>query len=231
MAQFSRVTSDLLANVTLLQDVFKSAGFLGSTMNILRFVSIELQVRTYARNGLLLYYGDVEHNVDQLHGFISVALSEGCVELRIQSVRESRVEVLQNDRPLNIGDWHVIRVRKNGRRMSLSVDESTATALCSLPEITLRPSSLLHLGGVPDLSKLPFHTSTGFPVPFSGCISRLTVNSVRVFLNESFIVGELFGAGLCSSGINTYLHVNIWVELLLFYFKSCLGYAIYITQK
>lgn len=219
MAKFSRVSNELLSNATLLQDLFKSNGFLSSTMNILRFISIEFQVRTYARNGLLLYYGDVEHNVDNFHGFISVALSEGCVELRIQSFRESRVEVLQNERPLNIGEWHVIKVRKNGRRMSLSVDESTTTALCSLSEITLKPSSLLHLGGVPDLSKLPFNTATGFPVPFTGCISRLMVNSMRVFLNESFIFGELLCTSLNMFWINKYVQINIWVLLLFCVFR------------
>lgn len=191
IGKFSRFTNDILSNSTFLLDLLASNGFPMLSMNILRFISIEFQVRTYSKYGLLLYYGDVEHNVDNFHGFISVALNDGCVELRIQSFRESRVELLQNDKPLNVGEWHVIKIRKNGRRLSLSVDDSTTAALCSLPEITLKPSALLHLGGVPDLSRLPFNTASGFPVPFTGCFSGLLVNNVRVFLNGSFIVGEL----------------------------------------
>lgn len=153
-------------------------------------------MRTYADNGLLLYFGRIDDDASSTsampHGFLSIAISNGYVELRILNTKNLQVEYLKNDKPIAVGgDWHKIKVKKSGRRLTLVVDEYITSTVCSITDITMHNRSLFHFGGVRDMSKLPYNAVPEFPVHFHGCVSRLVVNNVRVFLNESFIIGKI----------------------------------------
>lgn len=50
------------------------------------------------------------------------------------------------------------------------------------------PSDSLYLGGMPDMSRLPFGATSGYPISYSGCLRRLSVNQHQIVLNNENIL-------------------------------------------
>lgn len=82
--------------------------------------SIEFQIRPLSERGLLLFFGDLEDNVGDGYGFVSVSLQGGVIEYRT-SGSQGLLTVVRSSRILAIGEWHKIKVIQAGRRMTLWV--------------------------------------------------------------------------------------------------------------
>lgn len=153
------------------------------------YFSIEFQVRPLSERGLLLYFGAFDDHIDQGLGFVSVSLQGGVVEFRVSGT-SNRVTVVRSVRTLAIGEWHKIKVTQSGRRLILWVEGNAASSTAPSSEVLINKNDLIYVGGLPDLSRLPYNAISGFPVPFRGCIRKLIVSGVSVALNETNIRGE-----------------------------------------
>jgi len=71
------------------------------------------------------------------------------------------------------------------------VEGSAVSAMTQSSGSFVNKNSPIYIGGLPDLSKLPYNSITGFPIPFRGCIRQLVVSGIRIVLNETSIIGIL----------------------------------------
>ncbi|XP_030383778.1 protein eyes shut [Scaptodrosophila lebanonensis] len=178
-----------------------------------QFFFIEFQLRPLSERGLLLYFGTLNNNQDKKIGFVSLSLQGGVVEFRI-SGPSNHVTVVRSVRMLAIGEWHKIKMAQRGRWLTLWVEGSASSALAPSAEVLVEPDSLLYIGGLKDLSKLPHNAISGFPIPFRGCVRGLVVSGTRIVLNETNIVesrnirdcdGTACGGDSCESGGHCWL--------------------------
>ncbi|GAB0086236.1 Protein eyes shut [Sergentomyia squamirostris] len=149
--------------------------------------SIEFQVRPLSERGVLIFFGAHENELDNTLGFVSLSLQGGVVEFRV-SGQKHHVNVLRSSRMLAIGEWHKVRFAQSGKRLSLWVEGSATSASFDTNGIFIRGNTKIFLGGLPDLSHLPYNSITGFPIPFRGCIRQLSVSGIRIVLNETNIL-------------------------------------------
>lgn len=161
----------------------------GKQQHRVQYFSVEFQIRPLSERGLLFYYGALNENMDKALGFLSLSLQGGVVEFRISGLNDY-IQIVRSVRMLAIGEWHRIKMTQSGRRLTLWVEGSASAALTTVGEILVDKESLMYIGGLPDLSTLPFNAISGFPVPFRGCMRHLIVNGVRTVLNETNILGE-----------------------------------------
>ncbi|TDG47803.1 hypothetical protein AWZ03_005757 [Drosophila navojoa] len=178
-----------------------------------QFFFIEFQLRPLSERGLLLYFGTLNNNQDKKIGFVSLSLQGGVVEFRI-SGPSNHVTVVRSVRMLAIGEWHKIKMAQRGRWLTLWVEGSASSALAPSAEVLVEPDALLYIGGLKDLSKLPYNAISGFPIPFRGCVRGLVVSGTRIVLNETNIVesrnirdcdGTACGGDSCESGGHCWL--------------------------
>lgn len=156
------------------------------------YFSIEFQIRPLSERGLLLYFGVLGDHNDRGLGFVSVSLQGGVVEFRVSGT-STKVAVVRSVRTLAIGEWHKIKVTQSGRRLMLWVEGNAASSTAASSEVLIDINDSIYVGGLSDLSQLPYNAISGFPVPYRGCIRKLIINSVSVALNESNVVGEFIG--------------------------------------
>lgn len=162
----------------------------GTQHHRVQYFSVEFQIRPLSERGLLLYYGAFDDNLDRNLGFISLSLQGGVVEFRLASPN-NHMQIVRSVRMLAIGEWHKIKVTQSGRRLTLWVEGSAAAALATSAEVLINKDALIYIGGLPDLSRLPFNAVSGFPGSFRGCVRQLIVSGLRVVLNETNIWGKL----------------------------------------
>lgn len=74
------------------------------------------------------------------------------------------------------------------------------------------------LGGLPDMSKLPYSASSNLPTPFSGCIRQLKINTDHIRLTSEHIIsgrnvadcdGTPCGGDACENGGTCWLDSNL----------------------
>lgn len=175
----------------------------------MQFYSIEFQLRPLSERGLLVFFGAFDNELDETLGFVSLSLQGGVVEFRV-SARKEHTTVLRSNRILAIGEWHKIRLSQSGRRMSLWVEGAAVSTTTEYNGLNIPRESRIYIGGLPDLSKLPLSSISGFPVPYRGCVRQVVVSGVRVVLNETNIRGEAFlflvycwgGGGISQTDVN-----------------------------
>lgn len=110
------------------------------------------------------------------------------------------------------GSWYKIRIGKYGRKLYLFVDNVINTGIMPSADTLRLTGDQLHLGGLPDMSKLPSEATSTLPIPYTGCIRRFSFNNALIALNVSTIkearnVGDCdgtpcggehcFGGGTC----------------------------------
>uniref|UniRef100_A0A6E8W7B9 Protein eyes shut n=1 Tax=Anopheles coluzzii TaxID=1518534 RepID=A0A6E8W7B9_ANOCL len=178
----------------------------------IRQLAIELQVRPLSEKGLILFVRTFDSNA-QAQGFISISLQGGVVEYRVSATR-TQTAVVRSNHVLATGEWHFIRVAKYGKRLTLWVEGKSTSIIGSVREEYVSLTQDLYLGGLPDLSALPYDAISGYPVSFRGCIRNVNLNGTRITLNESSIVasrnindcdGTPCGGDICAGGGLCYL--------------------------
>lgn len=127
-----------------------------------QYFSVEFQIKPMAERGLLLYYGSFKSK--SYAGFISLSLQGGVVEFRILGT-DQHINIVRSVRMLAIGEWHKIKASQSGRRISLWIEGTASAALASTSDVFIKNDSHIFLGGVPDLSDLPSHSMSGYPMP------------------------------------------------------------------
>lgn len=140
-----------------------------NTIHRVQYFSVEFQIKPMAERGLLLYYGSFKSKSNT--GFISLSLQGGVVEFRILS-SDQHINIVRSVRMLAIGEWHKIKASQSGRRISLWIEGTASAALASTSDVFIKNDSHIFLGGVPDLSELPSHSISGYPMPMRFDLKR-----------------------------------------------------------
>uniref|UniRef100_A0A1B0CEK3 Basement membrane-specific heparan sulfate proteoglycan core protein n=1 Tax=Lutzomyia longipalpis TaxID=7200 RepID=A0A1B0CEK3_LUTLO len=130
--------------------------------------SIEFQLRPLSERGLLVFFGARGSDLDSTLGFVSLSLQGGVVEFRVSS-QKHHVSIVRSSRMLAIGEWHKVRFAQSGKRLSLWIEGSATSASTETSGIFIARNTKIFLGGLPDLSQLPYNAISGFPVPFHSC--------------------------------------------------------------
>lgn len=161
-----------------------------SIVNRVQYFSIELQIRPLSEKGIILFFGALEETVGKYMGFACISLQGGVVELRLGGDKH-HVTILRSSRVLAIGEWHKIKISQNGKRLYLMVEDSSTTTILSSGLTNINQKSLVFIGGLPNLSRLPYNAVSGYPIPFRGCVRKLILSKTRIVLNETNILGIL----------------------------------------
>lgn len=158
-------------------------------VNRVQFFSIELQIRPLSEKGILLFIGALQNTVDSRSGFASISIQGGVVEFRVGG-EKNHITILRSSRTIAIGEWHKIKISQNGKRLYLMVEESSTTTMLPSGFKNINENTLVYIGGLPNLSKLPYTAVSGYPVPYRGCVRKLIINKTRIVLNDTSILGQ-----------------------------------------
>lgn len=181
--------------------------------NRVQYYSIEFHLRPLSERGLLLFFGAFDENIQKNLGFVSLSLQGGVLEYRVSGAN-NHVSTVRSTRVLAIGEWHKIRITQSGKRMTLWVEGSSSSTLVPISGAFFDTNSLIYVGGLPDLSKLPQNSISGFPIAFRGCVRQFTISGSRIVLNETNIVesrnindcdGTACGGDTCDLGGHCWL--------------------------
>ncbi|XP_065366162.1 basement membrane-specific heparan sulfate proteoglycan core protein isoform X5 [Calliphora vicina] len=131
--------------------------------------NFDITFRPEQPNGLLLFNGQKKGNGD----YISLSLNERYPEFRFDF--DGKSMVIRAEQPVELNEWHTIRVNRFRRDGYMQVDDQHPVAFPTLsPSSSLDLVEDLYLGGVPSWDILP-KDAVDQQVGFVGCISRLTL--------------------------------------------------------
>ena len=147
------------------------------------WLTVEIIFKPEARNGILLYNGDRN---DGRGDFMAVVLDDGFVVFLMDL--GSGVGLSRSVQRVELGAWHNVTVQRTRGEILLHVDTQTVTRSESgggSSQLSL--SSGLMLGGVPDLMRLPPALASDLLAGYTGCVARLTINSLPTQLLYSAV--------------------------------------------
>ncbi|EDW25246.1 GL15105, partial [Drosophila persimilis] len=127
-------------------------------------------------DGLLLFNGQTRGTGD----YIALSLKDRYGEFRFDF--GGKPMLIRAEEPLQLNEWHTVRVHRSRRDGYMQVDEQHPVAFPTLSQVP--PLDLiedLYIGGVPSWELLPADAVTQ-QTGFVGCISRLTLQSRTVEL-------------------------------------------------
>uniref|UniRef100_A0A4W4FLV4 Neurexin 1 n=1 Tax=Electrophorus electricus TaxID=8005 RepID=A0A4W4FLV4_ELEEL len=145
---------------------------------------ITLSFKTLQRNGLMLHTG-------KSADYVNLALKNGAVSLVINlgsGAFEALVEPVNGK--FNDNDWHDVKVTRNLRQVTISVDGILTTTGYTQEDYTMLGSDdFFYVGGSPSTADLP-----GSPVSnnFMGCLKEVVYknNDVRLELSRLALQGD-----------------------------------------
>ncbi|XP_040033949.1 neurexin-1a isoform X21 [Gasterosteus aculeatus] len=145
---------------------------------------ITLSFKTLQRNGLMLHTG-------KSADYVNLALKNGAVSLVINlgsGAFEALVEPVNGK--FNDNDWHDVKVTRNLRQVTISVDGILTTTGYTQEDYTMLGSDdFFYVGGSPSTADLP-----GSPVSnnFMGCLKEVVYknNDVRLELSSMAKLGD-----------------------------------------
>ncbi|XP_037811627.1 basement membrane-specific heparan sulfate proteoglycan core protein-like isoform X4 [Lucilia sericata] len=155
--------------------------------------NFDITFRPEKPNGLLLFNGQKKGNGD----YISLSLNERYPEFRFDFDGKSMVIIAEQ--PVELNEWHTIRVNRFRRDGYMQVDDQHPVAFPTLsPSSSLDLVDDLYLGGVPSWDILP-RDAVDQPVGFIGCISRLTLQgSIIELMKEAKVKDGITACQPCS---------------------------------
>ncbi|KAK5647120.1 hypothetical protein RI129_005584 [Pyrocoelia pectoralis] len=179
--------------------------------------TLELELRPLSGKGLILFIGYGESS------FLSLNMQSNMLELRVLASAKrrfggSKTLSVRSNKLLALGDWYKIKVGKYGNKLYVYVDDSVSTGLLSSVEILNISEGDIYLGGVADMSDLPFTATSSLPVPFAGCIRQFMINSHHIPLTSTFIKegrniadcdGTPCGSDACENGGSCWMDSNL----------------------
>ncbi|KAL3282924.1 hypothetical protein HHI36_006082 [Cryptolaemus montrouzieri] len=145
----------------------KNYGFENNRFNVM------LEMKPLSNDGLLLFMGKLDQ-------FTSLYLQSGVLELRVKRGKykvSHNLVTVRSSRILVQGVWHRIKFGVFGRKVYLSVENMIDTALLERESHMMSVKEDIFLGGYPDMSKLPLDALYGLPIPYTGCVRLLEIDS------------------------------------------------------
>lgn len=99
-------------------------------------------------------------------------------------LRATMPDVIRSSRILVKAAWHKIKFGTFGRKMYLVVDDKINSGLLRTEPLMRLSKEDFFVGGLPDLSQIPFSASPTLPVPFKGCLRHLSVDKSLIQLTN-----------------------------------------------
>ncbi|XP_048340998.1 neurexin 3 isoform X8 [Sphaerodactylus townsendi] len=147
---------------------------------------ITLSFKTWQRNGLILHTG-------KSADYVNLALKDGAVSLIINlgsGAFEAIVEPVSDRGKFNDNFWHEVKVTRNLRQVTISVDGILTTTGYTQEDYTMLGSDdFFYVGGSPSTADLP-----GSPISnnFMGCLKEVVYknNDIRLELSRLARIGD-----------------------------------------
>ncbi|XP_054827935.1 neurexin 3 isoform X3 [Eublepharis macularius] len=147
---------------------------------------ITLSFKTWQRNGLILHTG-------KSADYVNLALKDGAVSLIINlgsGAFEAIVEPVSDRGKFNDNIWHEVKVTRNLRQVTISVDGILTTTGYTQEDYTMLGSDdFFYVGGSPSTADLP-----GSPISnnFMGCLKEVVYknNDIRLELSRLARIGD-----------------------------------------
>ncbi|XP_066258765.1 protein eyes shut [Euwallacea similis] len=186
--------------------------------------NVEMEIRMLKDSGIVLLLGTSEAS------FVCLNLQNGLLELRLRSGKpRSKVRELltvRSSRLLLKGIWHKVQFGVFGRKVYLYVDHVINMGVLDHGFTVNMPIGSVYLGGLPDMSHLPFGASSSLPVHYTGCLRHFSIDEKQIYLMEENILssrnvidcdGTPCGGEVCLHG------GTCWLDSLLNAHCSCLA--------
>ena len=158
-------------------------------------------------SGLLLYNGQ---KIDGSGDFISLGLVNGIPEFRFDV--GSGVAVIKAERPIEIGKWHTIKLSRDRKGGSMTVNKETPV----LGNVHGKFEGLdlienMYVGGVPNFGQI--HRLAGHSKGFVGCVSELIISGKKqqllrdsqtsrgISTCDTCVVNSCRNGGICQEGL------------------------------
>ncbi|KAK9500538.1 hypothetical protein O3M35_001785 [Rhynocoris fuscipes] len=174
---------DYCNGVTLLKtDVkFNGDGFMELPASLLpdeNEVSIEMNIKTDVKNGLILWHGQNPEEDGRGKDFFAIAIVNGQVEVAYDL--GGSPYVLRHPLHVDNNQVHSIQVKRSGQDTTLTVDNSTRHgSSLGLPS-SLNANGNIYLGGLP---KMDFMTGGRYSESYTGCIIKMKVQGSQMPLD------------------------------------------------
>ncbi|XP_046437149.1 basement membrane-specific heparan sulfate proteoglycan core protein-like isoform X37 [Daphnia pulex] len=133
---------------------------------------IEISFKPESPDGLILYNGQQAGGSGD---FISFGINNGYPEFRFDI--GAGPAIIKSDKPIDMGKWHTVKLTRNRKNGTMTVDEDGGTFHGSVTGRFLGLDLIepLYIGGVPNIRSI--HKLAGFTRGFVGCVGRLVVGS------------------------------------------------------
>lgn len=113
--------------------------------------------------------------------FVGTAITKG------SRLKAMTPDILRSSRILLKAAWHKIKFGIFGRKIYLVVDDKINSGLLTTEPLIRLSKDDIFIGGLPDLSHLPFLAAPVLPVPFKGCLRHLSIDKSLVTLSNATI--------------------------------------------
>ncbi|CAB3408759.1 unnamed protein product [Caenorhabditis bovis] len=133
-------------------------------------LGISLSLKTDESNGMVWAWA----NYKNYTRYIFFNIIDGFATLEVKGHKQPKI-LKHLGRRINDGQWHDVVIRKNGKSLTLKIDELESVEMldCPTPKVMKRR---MYVGGVISKHKSQF----GLKTPgFDGCVRDLTVNDIR----------------------------------------------------
>uniref|UniRef100_A0A673N5J0 Cell adhesion molecule-related/down-regulated by oncogenes n=1 Tax=Sinocyclocheilus rhinocerous TaxID=307959 RepID=A0A673N5J0_9TELE len=135
--------------------------------------TIELEINTVAKDGLLLWQGVVCQGKGK--DFISIGLQNGHIVFSYQ-LGSGEAQILSRE-PVNDGQWHMITAVRTGKQGYLQIDGgSVQRGQSEGKSIMVNTKGNIYLGGAPDMKAL---TGGKYSSGITGCVKNLSLMNAR----------------------------------------------------
>ncbi|XP_034935622.1 agrin-like isoform X2 [Chelonus insularis] len=185
---------------------------------IAKAFSIELWFLTRARDGLLLYNGQLSNGRGD---FISLNLVHGNLEFRFNL--GSGIANITSPDPVSLDTWHVVRIGRLGREGLLQLDAGTiARGFSGSPLTELNLEMPLYIGGMKHWREV--HKLAGAHTGLIGAVQRLMVNGKtyqNLAVNYTQHNTDIYDGLPCPSNENPCHNGGICLPLLNSYLCKC----------
>uniref|UniRef100_A0A672L9B0 Heparan sulfate proteoglycan 2 n=1 Tax=Sinocyclocheilus grahami TaxID=75366 RepID=A0A672L9B0_SINGR len=137
--------------------------------------TIELEINTVAKDGLVLWQGVELGGQGKGKDFISIGLQNGHIVFSYQ-LGSGEAHILSRE-PVNDGQWHMITAVRTGKQGYLQIDGgSVQRGQSEGKSIMVNTKGNIYLGGAPDMKAL---TGGKYSSGITGCVKNLSLMNAR----------------------------------------------------
>ncbi|XP_026099661.1 basement membrane-specific heparan sulfate proteoglycan core protein isoform X25 [Carassius auratus] len=137
--------------------------------------TIELEINTVSRDGLILWQGVELGGQGKGKDFISLGLQNGHLVFSYQ-LGSGEAQILSRE-PVNDGQWHMITAVRTGKQGYLQIDGgSVQRGQSQGKSIMVNTKGNIYLGGAPDMKAL---TGGKYSSGITGCVKNLSLMNAR----------------------------------------------------